>query len=222
MIRSSRRAALALLALTALLISGCERGPQLSVESRDLGEFRAVDFRGAGEINIEVGAPPALRIEGGSEAVKNLKAYVENGVLFVRPTDRHWNWLEGQHALTLNIAVPELKQLETNGAGNIHITGLRGGEHTLRTAGAFNIEARGSIERLRITLEGAGNVNYRDVVAQEAKVDLRGAGNVEVQPVKLLDAAVHGVGAVQYVGDPQKVESAVHGLGTIKPRKDRT
>jgi len=223
MMKSSKLAAIALLAALVTALAGCDQpGTRMSIESRDLGEFKSIDFRGAGEVNITVGPPSALRIEGGSEAVKNLKTYVENGTLFIRPNDRHWNWVEGQYRLTLSIEIPELKELDVNGAGSIRINGIRGSEHKLRTAGAFNIEAQGTIEQLLIVLEGAGNVNYREVTAQEAKVELRGAGNVEVRPVKLLDAAVHGVGAVQYVGDPQKVESAIHGLGTIKPRKDRT
>jgi len=218
--RSSKYIARVLLASLLTLLAGCERGDPLRIESSDLGEFTAINFHGAGEVNIRVGAPSSLQVEGGSEVVKDLRSYVKDGVLFIRPNDSRWNWFEGSHKLVLTITMPELKELEANGAGSIQITGLTGGEHKLLVAGAFNIEAQGSVERLQIILEGAGNVNYRDVIAQEAKVELRGAGNVEVRPVQLLDAAVHGVGAVQYVGEPQKVASAIHGLGAIKPRKN--
>jgi hypothetical protein len=207
--------------LVSLGLSGCERGADMTVESQDLGTFSAIDFNGAGKVNITVGAPSAVGIEGGARAIKHLRIYVENDTLVIRPTEAHWSWLDSPQQLTLNIGAKTLTSLETKGAGSVHITGLKGGEHRVLVAGAFNIEARGELDRLDITLQGAGNVDYSRVIAQEANVVLRGAGNIEVNPVKLLDAAVHGVGAVQYFGEPDKVESVVHGLGAIQPKNDR-
>jgi hypothetical protein len=213
------RAFIAIACLSAL--SGCERGEDMTLESADLGSFNAIDFNGAGKVIITVGEPPGVNIEGGARVIKHLRIYVENETLHVRPTNAHWSWLDSPQQLTLTIGAPELKSLETKGAGSIDIKGFKGGEHRVVISGAFNIEALGELDRLDITLHGAGNVDYSQVTAQEAFVSVKGAGNVEVKPIKLLDAAVHGVGAVQYFGEPDKVESAVHGLGAIKPKKDK-
>jgi hypothetical protein len=219
--RNGRLAAQAFIAFVCLsALSGCERGEEMTLESADLGTFKAIDFNGAGKVVINVGEPSGVNIEGGSRAVKHLRIYVENETLHVRPTNAHWSWIDSPQQLTLTIGAPELKSLETKGAGSIDIKGFKGGEHRVVIAGAFNIEAQGELDRLDIALHGAGNVDYSQTTAQEAKVIVKGAGNVEVRPVKLLDATVQGVGAVQYIGEPDKVESAIHGLGAIQPKKD--
>lgn len=220
--RNGQLAAQAFIAFACLsLLSGCERGEEMTLESADLGAFNAIDFNGAGKVNITVGEPSGVNIEGGARVIKHLRIYVQNETLHIRPTNAHWSWLDSPQQLTLTIGAPELKSLSTKGAGSIDIKGFKGGEHRVMIAGAFNIEAHGELDRLQIALHGAGNINYSDVTAQTAVVTVRGAGNVDVKPIKLLDAAVHGVGAVQYLGEPEKVESAIHGLGAIKPKKDK-
>ena len=127
-------------------------------------------------------------------------------------------WFSEHGRLKIIVTTPVLKSLESNGAGDIEINGLNGGDHELSLAGAHNVKAEGRVNKLTIELSGAGNVDYDKVVAADARVTVNGAGNVEVQATQSLRAEVNGVGAVRYSGDPGKVESELHGLGAITRR----
>jgi prolipoprotein diacylglyceryltransferase len=115
----------------------------------------------------------------------------------------------------LTITTQKLTSLQSSGAGSIEITGLNGGDQTVRIAGAHNLEAHGQLDKLTVELDGAGNVDYGSVTSQEATIVVNGAGHVLVRPTQLLSATVNGIGAIHYKGEPQKVESNLHGIGTI-------
>ena len=200
----------------AAVLSGCERVPRMAVESSDLGRFDAVDFHGAAELNIVVGQPSEFSVSGGERAVKQLETSVRGNTLYLRAQKSGWSWFGDQRKLVLNIHTPSLISFVSNGAGDVHISGLAGGEHTVRIAGAHNVEAEGTLDSLTIELDGAGNIDYGKVKTREVNVRVNGAGNVEVDPTVSLDAQVNGVGAVQYRDEPQRVTSSIHGLGTIQ------
>ncbi|HYM34496.1 MAG TPA: DUF2807 domain-containing protein [Steroidobacteraceae bacterium] len=205
---------LALVSFAAISLAACDREP-LETASRDIGTFEAIDLRGAADIRITVGEPSSLKIEGATNAVQALRTEVADNKLTIEAKKNGWSWFGDRDELKLIITTPKLTALQSAGAGNINISGLNGGEQTLRIAGAHNVEARGTLDKLTVELDGAGNVDYGAVTAQEARITVNGAGHVLVKPTQLLIATVNGVGAIQYKGDPQKVESNIHGVGSI-------
>jgi hypothetical protein len=47
-----------------------------------------------------------------------------------------------------------------------------------------------------------------------------GVGSVYVHPKVSLDATMNGVGAIFYGGNPQRVNTRMNGVGTIRQRKE--
>jgi hypothetical protein len=186
-------------------------------QTRSVENFTAVELRGAGEIVVTVGAPAALQLEGRERTLERVDTRVTGETLIIDVAKTR-GWFSDYGRLKITIAMPELKSLESNGAGEIKITGLNGGEQRLRLAGAHEVKAEGTLDRLDVEVSGAGSVDYGKVIATEAKVRVNGAGSVEVHVTEALDAQVNGVGAVHYGGDPKKVESNLHGLGSIRRR----
>ncbi len=205
---------LATLTFATLGLAGCERG-SLEAESRDLGSFESIDLRGAAEIVIAVGQPASLKIEGSDYAVKGLRTEVRDNTLSIQAKKSGWAWFGDNDELKLTITMPKLTSLESSGAGHIEVSGLNGGDQRIRIAGAHSIEGQGKLDNLTIELDGAGNVDYGKVTVRDAKVTVNGAAHVLVQPTQMLQATMNGVGAINYAGDPQKVESNIHGIGTI-------
>ena len=195
--------------------AGCDRHEQLEVESRDLGQYSAINLRGAAEIKIAVGQTESLKIEGSDYAVKALRTEVRDNTLFIEAKKSGWAWFGDGDQLKLTISMPKLTELKSSGAGSIDISGLDGGDQLISIAGAHNMEASGKLDKLTIELNGAGNVDFGKVAAQNAKVTVNGAGHVLVQVSQVLSATMNGVGAINYEGEPQKVESNLHGIGTI-------
>jgi hypothetical protein len=199
-------------------ISGCdehERREQFESETRDLGSFSAVDLRGAAAIKIAVGQPEALKIEGSNYAVKGLRTEVRDNTLHIDAKKSGWAWFGDDEEVKLTISMPKLTSLRSNGAGNIDVTGLNGGDQEVRISGAHNLEASGQLDKLTLEMNGAGNVDYGKVSSQDATVTVNGAGQVLVRVSQTLSATMNGVGAIHYEGEPQKVESNLHGIGTI-------
>ena len=186
-------------------------------QSREVENFTAIELRGAGEINITVGAPASVALEGRERTLERVDTRVSGETLIIDVAKTR-GWFSDYGRLKIDIALPELKSLESNGAGEIKITGLSGGEQRVRLAGAHELKAEGTLDRLDVEVSGAGSVDYDKVVVADAKVRVNGAGSVEVHATESLDAEVNGVGAVQYSGDPKKVESNLHGLGSIRRR----
>lgn len=228
--------------LTALLFTACERPEppsehDLQVErdsrttreetgsrsvksitqTRSVENFSAIELRGAAEILVTIGSPAAVQLDGRERTLERVETRVTGETLTIDIAKTR-GWFSDYGRLKINITVPELKSLESNGAAEIEIKGLAGGEQRLRLAGAHDVKAEGALDRLDIEVSGAGNVDYRDVVAKDAKVRVNGAGNVEVNATESLQAEVNGVGAVRYSGEPKKVESNLHGLGSISRR----
>ena len=186
--------------------------------THDLGQFSSINLRGAAELKIAVGAPESVKVEGSERTVSRLRTEVRNNTLYIVSKRKGFSWLGDRDDLTLSITLPKLESFQSNGAGNIELTGLNGGEQVVRVAGAHNIEASGELDKLTIELEGAGNIDYGRVAAKNADVTVSGAGHVLVQVSDVLSATMNGVGAIHYEGNPQRVESKLHGIGSISKR----
>jgi len=196
-----------------------ERKAEYKTETRDypVANFDEIDLRGAAEVHVNIGPAATLQITGTTRALKAIDVDVAGETLDINVAKGR-RWFGDTGRLKIDITTPALKSFESNGAGDIEINGFAGGDHELRVSGAHNVEASGTLDQLKIELDGAGNVDFRKVIAAEAKVTVNGAGNVELHTTQALKAEVNGVGAIRYDGDPKKVESELHGLGSISPR----
>jgi len=188
-------------------------------QKRDVEDFHSIELRGAAELNITVGPAASLNLDASERTLKYVETRVKGDTLVIDVTKSR-GWFSENGRLKITVTVPTLESLESNGAGDIEITGLNGGEQKLELAGAHNVKAEGRLDKLTLKLSGAGNANYRNVIVGDARVTVNGAGNVEVHATESLRAEVNGVGAVTYSGNPQKVESELHGLGSISRRNN--
>lgn len=186
-------------------------------EVRNVENFDSIELRGAAKLNITVGPATSLNISGSERVLKRVDTRVHGDKLVIS-VDKSRSWFTNQGSLVVNITTPTLKSLESNGAGEIDIKGLNGGEQRLELAGAHQLNAEGHVDKLRLKLSGAGDVDLNKLTIAEARVTVNGAGNVELHVTDSLRAEVNGVGAVTYSGDPLKVESELHGLGSISRR----
>lgn len=204
-----------------LVLSACEppdeHGDDIT-ELRQVEGFQSVELRGAGELIIEVGPPTSVAISGRARTLQYTETRVNGDRLIIDVAKRRWGWLGQQGRLKVNISTPKLVALHSSGAGDISISGLNGGDHQIHVAGAHDVKATGKVDNLIVSLDGAGNIDYHKVIAANATVTLNGAGDAKVQVTHVLRATVNGVGAIHYDGQPEKVESQIHGVGSISRR----
>lgn len=118
--------------------------------------------------------------------------------------------------LRVDVSVPELEEVEVNGAGDVRIAGLRGESLALESAGSVDIRARGSVEELSAEVSGSGDMLLGGPVAETAEVE--GSGTADVTVTRELDASVSGAGNLTYAGNPIEVRRDLSGSGEITPR----
>jgi hypothetical protein len=207
----------ALVALGMLLLAGCGPPPGPSVtESRTVETFHAIELRGAGDLDIQVGKGPALAVTAPQTMMGDVEITVRDGVLVIS-TVEHRSWFRRRAKLELAIEAPLLDALTVNGAGNIRIHAATGDKLTIIMQGAGNVEGDGQVGTLHARIDGAGNVSLSKLIATDAEVSVNGAGNMEVHATGSLNAQLNGVGSITYGGNPQKPVTSVRGVGSISP-----
>ena len=223
-----RAAGLLLVVTCAGLLSSCDdgddrrsRGPART-ETRDVGSFDAIDMSGAARLEITVGKPESLTLEGRAASVERVTTEVRHNTLFIESKPRDWFMSSNRRRITVKISVPRLESLQVEGGNDVRVTGYDGGESRIQASGAAHIFAEGRLAALTVRMAGAGHGDFSRLVADEAKVTVEGVGSVIVHPKDTLDATMNGVGAILYTGSPRQVNTRMNGLGTIaqKDAKD--
>ncbi|HEY0942358.1 MAG TPA: DUF2807 domain-containing protein [Steroidobacter sp.] len=219
---------LAALAAGAMLLSGCgdratgwgDKGPLVS-ERREVASFDSIQMDGAAKLEITVGEPASVQVNGHEKAVRRMQTEVRDNTLYIKGRSRDWVIRDNKSRLTVQITLPRLESLELEGGNDVRLAGLRGGHTRIRAAGAANINGDGELDELTVRMTGAGHADLARLAAVDATVTVDGVGSVIVNARGSLDATMNGVGAIFYTGSPSKVNARMNGLGTIAQHKSR-
>ena len=133
--KAERAAGLLLMAASAALLSACDdgddrrsnRGPSRS-ETREVGSFDSIDMQGAARLEITIGQPESLVIEGRASSIERVETDVRHNTLFIESKPRDWFMSNNRRRITLKITVPSLESLEVEGGNDVRLTGFDGGE----------------------------------------------------------------------------------------------
>jgi hypothetical protein len=222
-----RAAGLLLVVACAGLLSSCDdrddrrgRGPSRT-ETRDVGSFDAIDMSGAARLEITVGKPESLTLEGRAASVERVTTEVRHNTLFIESKPRDWFMSNNRRRITVRINVPKLASLQVEGGNDVRLTGFDGGETVIKASGAAHIFGEGRLNELTVRMAGAGHGDFSRLEADQARVTVEGVGSVIVHPKDTLDATMNGVGAILYTGSPRQVNTRMNGLGTIAQKDAR-
>lgn len=214
----SHMAAVGAILAATLALAACDgkvgTGPR-QTETREVEPFDAINLEGAVRLEIELGSPVSLTVEGRESSVQSLQTQVRDHTLFVKSDRRDWITIGRTAHVKLRITLPKLAALNLQGGNDVQITGLDGGDIKFRLEGGTLLKATGRVTSLNVALLGAGHADLNDLIADEVKVTVDGVGSVLVHPTRSLDATMNGVGAIFYTGNPGEVSTRMNGLGTI-------
>lgn len=214
----SHMAAVGAILAATLALAACDgkvgTGPR-QTETREVEPFDAINLEGAVRLEIELGSPVSLTVEGRESSVQSLQTQVRDHTLFVKSDRRDWITIGRTAHVKLRITLPKLAALNLQGGNDVQITGLDGGDLKFRLEGGTLLKATGRVGSLNVALLGAGHADLNDLIADEVKVTVDGVGSVLVHPTRSLDATMNGVGAIFYTGNPDEVSTRMNGLGTI-------
>jgi phage gp45-like len=192
---------LALLLIGIVSTTGClaQRGP-LKGSGNVIN--KAFDFTGFdkitlddldGKVDIEAGKDFSISVDIDDNLAPLLQVSNSNGTLAIALAGNRNNrmYIEDTH-IKVKITLPRLSYTAHEGNTGLAINGISGKYFRLKNGGNGSVKLTGSIDELEIKNTGNGNVNARQLIAQQAEVRCRGNGNVYVNVEAGLTASSHG------------------------------
>ncbi|MGI9657786.1 MAG: head GIN domain-containing protein [Gaiellaceae bacterium] len=183
-------------------------------EAREVESFTKVESDGAADIVVSIGEPQSVMVETDDNLLALLETDVRGDTLRIRFRDR----VRSTAGLDVAITVPALEDVTINGAADVEIEGASGGNLGFTINGAASIYATGKVDRVDVDINGAGDVQLFELVAETVDISISGNGDVEVHATRSLSARLSGSGQVVYDGDPAEVDTSVTGSGSIERR----
>jgi hypothetical protein len=230
------------MAVVVLLVSACgfipSRGSgDLITETREVSGFEAVEFSGAGRVEIIQDGSESITIETDDDVMEHVVTEVRGKTLIVRldfdgpisivPTEMNVTLhvreldeisISGAWDVTAESLEADRLDADLSGAGSIRIETLSADDLTLDVSGAGGVNIGGEVRSARVNLSGAGKYHAGDLQTETTSIDISGAGEATVWATESLDVEVSGAGQVDYYGSPtisfdQSGAGDVHSLG---------
>lgn len=204
-------------AVIAALLSIASLSTQAAEQVRSVTPFKTIDARGPVSLVVEVGKTHGLRIEGDQKFIDRVVTEIVGGELRLSYKEKNnVNIKEGERVI---VTMPELASFRGEGAGLIILNNVRGERFDVNYRGAGSLQMNGKVGHLRLNAEGVGEVEAKDLVAQDADITFRGIGEVSVHAKNRLNATVQGLGNLTYYGKPVSVSKSVSGIGNVTAAK---
>lgn len=191
-----------------------EGSGKLETRAFDLKDFDRIELEGAMDIDVSFGGDQSVEVTLDDNLFDVLELDVRGRTLTIG-WDRS---CDPDGDTRMKVVMKKLQAIRIEGAGDIEVHDLKGSafEYTLHGAGDMDID--GEVDEFEISLNGAGDVDAEDLKARHVKARLNGVGDIEVTATGSIDAAVNGVGEIDYWGRPEKERTRVGGMGEINRR----
>lgn len=175
-------------------------------------------LRWTGGDTIDVVAPAALRLipgngsevvlRGAPETIAHLR--LVGGRLFA-----DCRGLAAAPPIEVELPAEALRHLRLSGSTHVVLEKLDQPALELTISGSGDVRARGSVERLAVTISGSADARLGDLAAKRLKARLSGSGTLEASPQDEADLKVSGSGNVRLLTRPASLHSKVSGSGRI-------
>jgi len=173
---------------------------------RSGGDFDEVDLENTAGATITIGDAASVDVIPSDDTTHRIIKSVHNGKLVI-------TGIGGRAHLA--VTLPHLKTLRVDGPGDVTLVGLRD-PLSITANGPSTLRASGTVDSLILTLNGPSTLSMAKLQAKNIEIRMNGGGDAQVFATQSLQAEVHGMGRVRYLGDPQTV-TKVNGNGSISP-----
>lgn len=210
-----------LIILSICMLASCDSrrivgNGQITTEQRELPMFSHIQVLGSIELNIKQGDAQSLSVQADSNVIPVVITKVENGHLII--STKSGVIFSTKHPIIVNIVAKQVLQIQSSGANQIKVTGLKGEGLNLSFNGSSEAKLIGQVKQVSYNLVGTAHVDAKKLQSDIANVHISGASELSLSVSKLLSAKISGVGNVIYYGEPQ-VNQEVYGLGKLIQRK---
>lgn len=201
-------------ALDLSLGRGIKGSGKLETREIAVDPFDQLEVSGAFDVVVSVGGEQKVTVTFDDNLLDLLELRVDDGELEL-------GWRKScrpSRGSKVAITVPDLREVEVSGAGDLDVTGLKGIRFEAEVSGAGDLTLAGSVEVFELELSGAGDVDAKKLEAQVVSAEISGAGSADVHASRRIEAEVSGAGDLTYRGDPQERDIDVSGAGSVRKR----
>ena len=156
---------------------------------------------------VQAPGPAKLVISGPADELDAVE--VKDGRISLKEPGAHFGGLH------ISLQAPAVTHFALNGAGRLDIKGYRQDALDVEVAGHATVEAEGEAKTLNLAISGAGEADLGKVKAQGADLDISGAGQVTAAPTQWARVRIAGVGDVNLLTRPPKLETHIAGAGRV-------
>lgn len=206
-----------LVLIITLAVNGCGgfwglRGNgKVRSESRSISEFTKLEAGGAFTILVKSGVSSSLKIYAEENLLPVIRTQVKGNRLVI---DTKKN-ISPRKEIKIEITTTDLESIDCSGANNVKAEGINTELFDCELSGAGNIYLSGNVKRLNAEISGAGNIDAKNLKSERVYIAVSGAASASVYASEFLDAAVSGVGSIDYYGNPANTNTNVSGVGSI-------
>ena len=190
-------------------------------ESRDIGDFSAVELATQGRLYIEMGGSESLRIEADDNLMEYIETDIRAGNLVIE--NRRGTNLRPSQQINYYLTVDELDTIEISSSGDIETGDLESGSFSISISSSGNLSIEGleatslnvrisssgdleildgQVQQQDITISSSGKYNAEDLGSAEAEVNLTSSGSAIIQVSDRLSGRLTSSGDVRYIGNP--------------------
>ena len=206
----------------------------MSSQSRNIGDFNAIEVVGGMDVILVPGAAHSVRVEADENLLEFIETNRDRNTLVVR-TRRGYN-LNPRSGMKIYITAPDLQAIGISGSGTVRsqsklvypgrvaidITGsgdvrldLDAPEIEAEATGSGNTALSGNTRTFRAAIHGSGELRCFNLLSENTDVEISGSGTAEVFASKKLGIEINGSGSVAYKGSPV-VNQDIAGSGDIR------
>ena len=196
-------------------------------------DFTSIELSGPFKVYLKQGDECALRIVSEEKIFHDLEVDVHNGQLEIELEDNVW---KSKNKIKLYIEFKELSKLEIlgavdlrnddiiktrnlklefEGAGNVDME-IEAEKIISEISGVGSFQLMGSTDYHKVTFDGVGSYNTRDLISKNTMVNSNGVGTVRVYAEDKCIIDSNGIGSVFYYGDPEDISVNASGIGKVK------
>ena len=185
-------------------------------EVRGIDEVRGVSNATIGDLYIEIGDTPSLRIEAEDNLIDHIETEVRGDVLYIE-TVRGVN-LRPREAIEFYLTVPTLDSLAVSGTGSAEAPDLASKRFSATVSGTGDVQIESlDVNTAELKISGTGDVNIDRLQGARLEVEIGGTGAVTIEDGRVEHQEVELSGSGSYKAQDLESETAnvnVSGVGT--------
>lgn len=184
-------------------------------EVRDVGSFKRIESKGSADIYVTIGKELSVRVTLDDNLIDLIETEVRGKTLRIDSRESYSTRL----GCKIEITVPELERVYLRGSGDVLVERLDAEFFEFKLSGSGSLVAEGSTDELELRLSGSGEIDTRDLTAQEAYAVISGSGDIRVYAEESFDGRISGSGDITIYGDPSDFSKSVSGSGSIRKKR---